>query len=270
MKARTLIGLLVLVVCAFSVVSALADEVEVKDGRVFSGVIESGVPDFISIDVENVISTLKRTVIREINYESRDVDVIKTVKGDIFTGSITTTMPDHIMIQTDLGTVTINNADIARITFESFVSVGGAESPWDYFWLESLLGTLGVVGGNIIVGGGAAIIGWLISEGDPYSTLAAASIGSIVGILAMPIIAVNEVGKAHGVDGSLGLSFVVEIGGGVLGLVLDSAFHTPPIFTFLGIGFGAATGYNIGAEIVTQPMAIKQGEIQLVSIGIQF
>ena len=269
MKVRTLIGLLVLVVCVFSVVSALADEVEVKDGRVFSGVIKSGIPDLISIDVENVISTVKRTVIREINYESRDVDVIKTVKGDIFTGSITTTMPDHIMIQTDLGTVTINNADIARITFESFVSVGGTESPWNYFGLEGLVGTLGVVVGGLVVGGGGFSICALIAD-DPLSCLVIGGIGYIVGSLVVPIIAVDAVGKAHDVRGNLGLAFVMEVGGGIFGLLLDSAFGTPLRFTILGTGFGAATGYNIGAEIVTQPTATKQGKIQLVSVGIQF
>ncbi|MCK5827303.1 hypothetical protein KAH43_02165 [Candidatus Bipolaricaulota bacterium] len=271
MKVRALIGLLVLVVCAFSAISILADEVEVKDGRVFSGVIKSGVPEFISIDVKNVISTVKRTVIREINYESGDVDVIKTVKGDIFTGSITTTMPDHIMIQTDLGTVTINIADIARITFETSVDVsGGAKSPWDSFWLEGLVGTLGAAGGGLIVGGGGAMIVGLITGGDPYAILPAVCIGYIIGSLAVPIMAVDAVGKAHDVRGNLGLAFVMEVGGGIFGLLLDSALGTPLIFTVLGTGYGAATGYNIGAEIVTQPMAIKQGEIQLVSVGIRF
>ncbi len=269
MKVRTLIGLLVLVVCVFSVVSALADEVKVKDGRVFSGVIKSGIPELISIDVESVISTVKRTAIREISYESRDVDVIKTVRGDIFTGSITTTMPDHIIIQTDLGIVTINNADIARVTFESFVSVGGEESPWDYIGLEGLVGTLGAAGGGLIVGGGALIMCELITQAD-LSCLAIGAIGYIVGNLAVPIMAVNAVGKAHDVRGNLGLAFVMEVGGGVFGFLLDAVLGTPLIFTVLGTGYGAATGYNIGAEIVTQPTAIKQGEIQFVSVGMQF
>ena len=268
MKARALIGLLVLVVCLFSVVSALADEVEVKDGRVFSGVIKSGIPEFISIDVRNVISTFKRTVIREIDYESRDVDVIKTVTGDIFTGSITTTMPNRIMIHTDFGTVTINIADIVRITFESSVNMG-AESPWDYFVLDSLVGTLGAVVGGLVVGGGGFSICALIAD-DPLSCFVVGGIGYIVGSLVAPIIAVDAVGKAHNVRGNLGLAFVMEVGGGIFGFVLDSAFGTPLRFTILGTGFGAATGYNVGAEMLTQPTAVKQGANQLVSIGMQF
>ncbi len=268
MKARALIGLLVLVVCVFSVVSALADEVEVKDGRVFSGVITSGIPELLNIDVNGVISTIRRTSIREIRYESGNAGTIETVKGDVLKGSLTTEMPAHTVIKTDVGAVTINITGITRITFESSVSVG-TENPWDYIGLEGLVGTLGVVVGGLVVGGGGFSICALIAD-DPLSCLVIGGIGYIVGSLVVPIIAVDAVGKAHDVRGNLGLAFLMEVGGGVFGLLLDSAFGTPLRFTILGTGFGAATGYNIGAEIVTQPMATKQGEIQLVSMGIQF
>jgi len=77
MKVRASIGLLVLVVCVFSVVSALADEVAVKDSRVFSGVITSGMPEVVSIDVNGVISTVKRDSIRRIEYGSGNADTVE-------------------------------------------------------------------------------------------------------------------------------------------------------------------------------------------------
>ncbi|MEA1870592.1 MAG: hypothetical protein U9N00_00120, partial [Candidatus Bipolaricaulota bacterium] len=178
--------------------------------------------------------------------------------------------PAHVIIRTDVGAVTINNDNIVRITFESSVGLnGGVESPWDYFGLEGLVGTLGAAGGGLIVGGSALIVCEIIADYS-LSCYGIGAIGYIVGSLAVPIMAVNAVGKSHDVRGNSGLAFVMEVGGGVFGLLLDSALGTPLIFTVLGTGYGAATGYNIGAEIVTQPMAIKQGEIQLVSVGIQF
>jgi len=268
---RALIGLLVVVICVFSVVAALADEVETSDGRVFSGVIRSGIPEFIKIDVDKAVSTINRDMIRLISYASNDLDVIETINGTIFEGKITSGMPDHIIIDADSGSATVNNEDVTRIMFESSAAISmNAGNPWDYFWLEGLAGTFGAAGGVVIVGYGAAMIVGLITEGNPYAILATAIIGQIVGGLAVPIISVNAVGKAHDVRGNLGLAFVMEVGGGLFGLLLDSAFGTPLIFSFLGTGYGAAVGYNIGAEIVTQRMAIKQGEIQLLSIGMQF
>jgi hypothetical protein len=263
-----ILGMLVLVTLSAQV---LGDEVAVKDGRVFSGVITSGVPELISIDVNGVISTVKRDAIRRIEYKSVNAGTIETIKGDVFKGSITTEMPSHIVITTDVGAVTIKNKDIVTITFTSHVGITGeSESPWDYVWLESLVGTLGAAGGGIIVGGGAAIIVGLATDTDPYAIFTAAYIGSIVGSLSVPIIAVNEVGKAHDVKGNLGLGFSMEIGGGVLGFLLDSAAGTPFIFTLLGTGCGAAIGYNVGAKIQAQPTVMNRHEIQLVSIGMEF
>jgi len=180
-------------------------------------------------------------------------------------------MPSNIVITTDVGAVTIKSEDIVTITLKRSMGItGGAESPWDYFWLESLVGTLGAAGGGIIVGYGGAMIVGLLTDIDPYAILTAAYIGYFVGSLSMPIIAVNEVGKAYHVKGNLRFAFSIEVGGGVLGLLVDSAVHTTPIFTLLGTGCGAALGYNVGAKIQLQPTAIKQGEIQLVTVGMQF
>lgn len=149
------------------------------------------------------------------------------------------------------------------ISFSVGDTVWKTGSPWDYFWLEGLAGTLGAAGGGIV--GGLLGSAFCLAK-DPVLCVAGVVGGFVIGTLAVPIIAVDAVGKAHGVRGNIVLAFLMEVGGLVCGFVLDMRLPIP-LLTFVGAGFGAAFGYNIGATmVVPQPTVGKKEEVMLVSV----
>lgn len=110
-----LIGLVILLSLALSS-AGLGDQVEAKDGRLFKGTIQSGVPALLSIDEAGVIVNISKDMIKEITKEAEGL-VIVTATDDVFRGKPVSDIPTKLVIKTRTGVVEIKQEDIATITF---------------------------------------------------------------------------------------------------------------------------------------------------------
>jgi hypothetical protein len=117
-RTRRFLWLIVLVILlSLSLGSAgLGDQVETKDGRLFKGTIQSGVPDLLSIDEAGIIVNISKDMIKKITKEVEGL-VIETATDDVFRGALVSDMPSKLVIKTQTGIVEIREEDIATITF---------------------------------------------------------------------------------------------------------------------------------------------------------
>ena len=118
MRTRSFPWLIVLVILLSLVLGGvgLGDEVETKDGRLFKGTIQSGVPDSLSIDEAGVTVNITKDMIKKITKEVEGL-AIETATNDVFIGAPVSGIPSKLVIKTETGLVEIRQEDIATITF---------------------------------------------------------------------------------------------------------------------------------------------------------
>lgn len=114
-KVAQLFSLAILVSLALSQ-AGLGDEVEIKDGRLFSGTIQSGIPDSLSLDDRGVIITVSKDRIKQIIKEAEGLKV-ETTTDVAFTGKPVSELPIRLVIRTATGVIEVKQEDVVRISF---------------------------------------------------------------------------------------------------------------------------------------------------------
>lgn len=119
MKRVQLILVVITVLLSVSSLGLSAETVTVQtfDDRTFSGTIQAGFPETISIDVQGVAVHVQREKISRIE-RGGETDIIQTTANETFEGHITTAFPDKLQLMTESGIIEIQYENIRIITFQ--------------------------------------------------------------------------------------------------------------------------------------------------------
>lgn len=242
----------------------LRNEVEIRDGRVYKGNIIYGIPERITIEERGIVSHIDRDQIKEIRYEEEDV--IETLEDEVIRGKILTSMPPKIELETGFGSLEIKKEDTKRIRFIPTIvrteeeRIAREGSPWNYFLLEGVVGSLGAAGGAFVGGLTGAI---LCLSGDIALCLYGVVGGIIIGTATGAVVTVNIIGSMNGVQGNISLGWLFALGGWLAGSNVNI-----PFAGYLGAGFGAALGYNIGAKMKSETTVGSLDNFTLTSVTV--
>lgn len=142
--------------------------------------------------------------------------------------------------------IVIDDKGLSASAIKPITVVGVAKNPWDYFLLEGLMGSVGAAAGGF----GGLLMGFLLCP--PWWEEPACAItwgvGMMIGSLVGAVTAVDMTGILVGVRGNIGRAYLTALGGQLISLLIGQLIAPGVIVEVSLIGFGAAFGYNIGAE----------------------